>query len=209
VEEESQLTNIGRQRLRSDIGVWVVGAVALIALVVFGGLWLMQSSLLSRLDSIATDGRRQGEKLEQRVGQLQEQVKRLRARLEPSRVAPAAAETASAEPAPAASPEPEPAEPASSKGAVRGEKVYVRLTSRPSKARVRRDGRTLGRTPLILPLGRGESVSLLVSRRGYVGQKVSVTGGAEAVKEIRLRRPSRGAAKPDKDQPTLFDPYAD
>lgn len=175
-------------QLRSDIGVWVVGAVALIALVVFGGLWLMQTSLLSRLDGISRDARRQNEKLQARVAALQGEVTKLEARLAGRGGGPE--EEASVE---------EETTPPRKAGVGR---VYVRVTSRPSGARVRRGGRTLGRTPLVLPMKKGEINTLVIVKGGYAEEQVTVKAEDGSSLDVRLRRRSArsGAALLDPNQ---------
>jgi HSP20 family molecular chaperone IbpA len=175
---------------RSDIGVWVVGAVALIALVVFGGMWLMQTRLVLKLDGISRETRQQNKQLQDKVAALQGEVKKLEAQLgereQGDETNAAAAEETGDQPVSKA----------------RG-RVYVRVKSRPTNARVRRGGRTLGRTPLVLPMGRDETAKLVLQLAGHAEQQVEVRAEDGASVTVRLKRkPAKG-----KGESALFDPY--
>lgn len=155
----------------SNIGVWVVGAVALIALAVFGVLWLSQTTLIARIDGVSKESRRQNKKLQAKVGELRREIRKLEGRLsQPS--------------APAQSPVDASTPPSTKKS----ERIYVRITSTPKGARVRRDKRTIGRTPLVLPMDKSETATLLLTRKGYHDEEVTITGEDGNALEVRLRR---------------------
>jgi hypothetical protein len=157
----------------SNLGVWVVGAVALIALAVFGAMWLAQTTLLARIDGVSQESRRQAKKLKAKVGELQREIRELEARL-PKPGDPE--QDASGE------------SPSSASSKRKDERIYVRITSKPMGARVRRGKLTIGRTPLVLPMGKSETATLLFSRRGYQNEEVTITGEDGNAMEVRLRR---------------------
>jgi hypothetical protein len=156
---------------RSDLGVWVVGAVALIALAVFAALWFAQRSMVSRIDRVSRESTHRSKQLEARIGALRREVRELGARL----ACPRDAGSGSGSGAPAAPTGP-------------GKRSYVRITSTPSGAVVRRGKRTIGRTPLVLPLSGGEEATLRLSHGGYHEEEVTVTGADGKALEIRLRK---------------------
>jgi hypothetical protein len=156
-----------------------VGAVALIALAVFGAMWLAQTTLLARIDGVSKESRRQTKKLQTRVGELQREIRDLEARIPK----PGASGQITTDASPSSTPSPSLSPPAKT-----GETIYVHITSKPTGARVRRGKRTIGRTPLVLPLEKHETATLLFTRRGYHKEEVTITGENGNAMEVRLRR---------------------
>jgi hypothetical protein len=73
--------------------------------------------------------------------------------------------------------------------------ILVRITSSPARARVRNSNRTLGATPLVLPLRTGEQLDLTLSKRGYLAatRRLVVGTNREQHLNVDLTRPARRA----------------
>lgn len=76
--------------------------------------------------------------------------------------------------------------------------VPVLVSSRPDNAEVIRDGQVLGKTPLLVQVTPGESVSLLISKRNYEEAVVTLDGtNDKQVVELDKKRRSGRDPKPD------------
>ena len=65
-------------------------------------------------------------------------------------------------------------------------KVTITVTSKPLGATVRRDGQSLGETPVKLALDPNEPVKLSLSLKGYTSQDIELVPQEGAVREVKL-----------------------
>lgn len=73
----------------------------------------------------------------------------------------------------------------------------VRVVSMPPDAAVFRDGRPIGRTPLVLKLDPGESVHLKLAKGGFKDRTYTFTANDNGTEKIRLTRQSFGGGDSD------------
>jgi tRNA A-37 threonylcarbamoyl transferase component Bud32 len=68
----------------------------------------------------------------------------------------------------------------------------VRIDSIPSDALVMRSGKRLGRTPVVIKLDRGESVSVTFAKGGFVDTPFTFTASGNKTERVRLKKRSFG-----------------
>lgn len=206
-------------RSESFVSIWIVGAVALIALFTLAGLYVAHYSMTKRIDAMAALAKQERAELSGKISGLQQQLRRL------EQGGAVAAEPGPADEAqPADDADDAPAAPARAAKAAPDEAteaaVSVSLESVPAGAQVLEGKNELGVTPLALELRPGQRKRVKLMRRGYRPQWVMVSDRRPSVK-VRLARvkvqfgakpraKAKQAATKDKAEDTaLFNPYGD
>jgi hypothetical protein len=193
--------------------IWIVGAVALIALFTLFGLYMAHYSLTKRIDARAEQARKERAALQQKIAALQQELQQLRGGTPVATTGAAAPEPAEPPPAPAAAGDDNAnADDADDADA---EPTRVRVASVPAGARVMEGFRELGLTPLEVSLKPGESRQVSLQRAGYRARqvtlrpakpKVTVRLARVPVRRARAKAKAKKKGEEDEDSP-LFNPY--